>query len=291
MPALTTMKTVFIILLSTCCCFAQENYKGRLIKYFNEDWQPATDSNTATYFRTVEQKPDGDYLVRNYYSNSGKLQMEAECHGYNPDLFRHGKTKWFYENGTLQEEADYAKNEKHGSVRTYYKNGKPKGDLAYTEGSMTYKHFYDPFGQDYLVNGTGLFADTLGSGGLIYNDVVNYSQFGSYIIENADTTYLLVEKQAEYTGGHRQLGTDLTARLKYPKSARRAGEAGVVYVAFTVTKQGTVADAEVVKGFHIDCDAEALRVVKTLGLWEPGRHRGKKVNSKFVLPIRFSLAG
>jgi TonB family protein len=290
MLALTSMKTFFIILLSTSCCFAQ-NYKGRLIKYFNEDWQPITDSSAATYFRTVEQKLDRDYLVRNYYSNSGKLQMEAECHAYNPDLFRHGKTKWYYENGMLREEADYAKNEKHGSVRTYYKNGKPKGDLAYTEGSMTYKHIYDPSGQDYLVNGTGLFSDTLGSGNLIYNEVVNYAQFGSYIIENTDTTYLLVEKQAEYTGGHRQLGIDLIARLKYPRSARRSGEAGVVYVAFTVTKQGAVADAEIVKGFNSDCDAEALRVVKMLGLWEPGSHRGKKVNSKFVLPIKFSLAG
>lgn len=287
------MKTILFILLSITSCIAQENYKGTIIKYFTSDWKPSLDPNTATYFRTMEKKPDGEFIVRDYFSGSLQLEMESECHAYTPDLFREGKTTWYYPNGNLREDAYYKKNKKQGPVHTYYANGKLKGDLDYDEGTVNYKHVYDPFGQDYLVNGTGSYADSTGADDKnpIYWEIVDHAAFGSYMIENSDTMFLLVEQQAEYKGGLTQLGKDVGSRLTYPRSARRSGHSGTVYVAFTVTKKGNVTDAQVVKGFHSDCDAEALRVVNTLGVWDPGQHRGKKVNSKFVLPITFRLEG
>lgn len=283
------MKTLFILISSVTFCFAQESYKGSIIKHFDKDWKEISNTASATFFRTVETNNDA-YIIRDYYLKTGILQMEAECDAYIPKLSYNGKVSWYYDNGNLKEESVYVKNKRNGPGRTYYRNGKLREDVVHDEGVITYKGVYDREGHDILIDGTGTYADTLNDRATItYVEVVRYKYLGCFVIEKSDTIYLTAEKQAEYNGGLNQLATDLKARLIYPKSARRTGHAGVVYVSFVVTKQGMVADPRVVKGFHADCDAEALRVVKTLEVWKPGEHRGKKVNSRFVLPVRFTL--
>jgi protein TonB len=84
---------------------------------------------------------------------------------------------------------------------------------------------------------------------------------------------------------------DIRAAMKYPKSARRYGIEGTVYVAFLVGKTGEVSDVRVLKGIQRECDAEAVRAVTTLNKWQPGRHKGQAVYVKFVLPIKFNLRG
>lgn len=283
------MKTLFILLLTVSSCFAQQSYKGRITKYFDKDWKTITDASAASYFRTVEEMKR-KYVVRDYFI-SGAIQMEAECEEYRPKLERDGKNTVYYESGQVKEQCIYNKNKIDGEFLSFYENGKPKENFTYSSGSVVkYNHIFSPEGIDYLSNGTGTAPKSPESPTPSqYSEYLNHTVVGSFMIEKSDTTYLMVEKPAEYPGGVQQLGKDIGQRLTYPTSARRSGHQGKVFIVFTIQKNGEVIDHAVVKGFHPDCDAEAFRMVKTLTPWVPGEHHGKKVKSKFVLPINFRL--
>ncbi len=81
----------------------------------------------------------------------------------------------------------------------------------------------------------------------------------------------------------------MQANIKYPESARKAGEEGRVFVSYVVEKDGRISNVSVLRGFDKDCDAEAVRVIKNMPNWEPGQQRGKAVRVQYNMPIVFSL--
>src|SRR5690606_13895655 len=109
--------------------------------------------------------------------------------------------------------------------------------------------------------------------------------------EEGNAVYTMVEQQPEYLGGYAELASDLQGNFEYPKSARRQGIDGTVYVSFVVGKNGEVLHVRVLKGIHPDCDAAAVKAVSKLNKWEPGKHREKPVFVRLVLPIKFGLTG
>lgn len=104
-----------------------------------------------------------------------------------------------------------------------------------------------------------------------------------------DSTYRAVEKMPEFPGGERALMHYLNRNMNYPKSARRQHIEGIVYIQFTVTEKGKVANVKLIKGIDLDCDEEALRVVRNMPDWAPGMQNGKEVNVFYTLPITFKL--
>ena len=88
------------------------------------------------------------------------------------------------------------------------------------------------------------------------------------------------------------IGGDLSEFLKknivYPKLAKENGIQGKVFVQFIVWKDGTIRDVKVIKGVHETLDNEAIRIVQMMPKWKPGKQRGKAVNARFTLPIKFS---
>ncbi len=85
------------------------------------------------------------------------------------------------------------------------------------------------------------------------------------------------------------LGAYLGDNLHYPENARLNNKEGKVLVRFVVDENGTISDAEVMKGFDDECDQEALRVVRNMPTWIPGKIDGKNVKVYFTLPMRFKL--
>lgn len=81
----------------------------------------------------------------------------------------------------------------------------------------------------------------------------------------------------------------LAKNIKFPALAKDAGISGVVYVNFEINQKGDVADVKLLKGIGGGCDEEAMRVVKTLPKFMPGKQRGKPVRVSYNLPIRFTL--
>ena len=102
-------------------------------------------------------------------------------------------------------------------------------------------------------------------------------------------SYEAVEEKPEYPGGMGELSTFLGRNLRYPVVCQENGIQGKVIVQFVVNKEGSVEDVAVATGVDPYLDAEALRVVKMMPKWKPGKHEGKEVNVKCTIPIGFTL--
>lgn len=99
-----------------------------------------------------------------------------------------------------------------------------------------------------------------------------------------------VEKPAEFPGGIDALYEWVYSNLNYPKQAKKNRVEGDVAVKFTVEKDGTVSDAEILKGIDPLLDEEALRVVKMMPEWEGTKINGQPVRGQYVVEIQFRLS-
>lgn len=107
----------------------------------------------------------------------------------------------------------------------------------------------------------------------------------------ADTTdtYLMVEAEPEFPGGMEALMKYLSENIKYPEQAKKENIQGKVYMRFVVERDGSIVDAEILRGIGGGCDEEALRVVNAMPKWEPGKQKGTPVRVQYNLPIVFKL--
>jgi TonB family protein len=96
--------------------------------------------------------------------------------------------------------------------------------------------------------------------------------------------FVVVEQMPTLIGGLHSI----QQAIEYPTIAKKAGIEGRVFVQFIVDKDGSVRDAEVIRGIGAGCDEEALRVVRE-ARFTPGKQRGKAVPVKMSLPITFRL--
>lgn len=105
----------------------------------------------------------------------------------------------------------------------------------------------------------------------------------------AEEIFDVVEENPEYQGGLQEMYKFLGENMKYPPMARESGVQGKVYVQFVVEKDGKVNDVTVLRGIGSGCDEEAVRVVKMMPNWKPGKQRGKPVRVRYKLPVTFRL--
>ena len=97
-----------------------------------------------------------------------------------------------------------------------------------------------------------------------------------------------VEVMPEFKGGNKAMMEFLMMNMKYPESAVKAKQQGKAVVGFVVGKDGTVSDVYIEKSTGYDVlDNEAMRVVKSMPAWEPGKQKGKPVDVKYFVPITF----
>lgn len=101
--------------------------------------------------------------------------------------------------------------------------------------------------------------------------------------------FIAVEQPAEFPGGQAAMMKWLSNNIRYPESAQQNGISGRVVVKFVVERDGSVSSPTVVKGVDRDLDQEALRVVKKMPKWQPGKNNGQPVRSYFNLPVTFRL--
>lgn len=101
--------------------------------------------------------------------------------------------------------------------------------------------------------------------------------------------FTVVENDPEFPGGMEALYKYLRDNIKYPQLARDNNITGRVYVTFVVEKDGSIANPRVLKDIGGGCGQEAIRVVKAMPKWTPGKQRGKAVRVQFNLPVSFNL--
>lgn len=112
---------------------------------------------------------------------------------------------------------------------------------------------------------------------------------GGEAVEDTQEIFYHVEESPEYPGGMDQIGKFIGKTLRYPPMARENGVQGRVTVSFVVEKDGSISDVQVLRGIGSGCDEEAVRVVKAMPKWKPGKQNGKAVRVHFNLPIMFRL--
>ena len=101
--------------------------------------------------------------------------------------------------------------------------------------------------------------------------------------------FVFIEEQASFPGGTEALYKFLRENIKYPPAARENGIEGKVFLKFVVEKDGSVSNVKVMRDIGSGCGAEAVRVVKSMPKWTPGKQRGRAVRSEYSLPVSFSL--
>jgi len=105
----------------------------------------------------------------------------------------------------------------------------------------------------------------------------------------ANQIFTVVEQNPEFSGGEAALMQFIKKNLKYPAFAAENGIQGRVTLSFTVEKDGSIANIEVMRSPAEELSKEAIRVVSSMPKWKPGKQRGKPVRVKYVLPVTFRL--
>jgi|GEM_PF-1010215 len=100
-----------------------------------------------------------------------------------------------------------------------------------------------------------------------------------------------VEEPASFPGGVEAMKTFIAKNLKYQESMKEANIQGKVFLKFIVSETGEISDVKILKGLPDckECDMEAMRVVKAMPKWIPGKNNGKSVKSFYNLPVPFKL--
>ena len=104
-----------------------------------------------------------------------------------------------------------------------------------------------------------------------------------------DMVFDVVEVMPQFPGGQIAMLQYIMENMKYPKQAMKEGIQGRVAVSFIVEKDGSISDVKPILSVHPLLNKEAVRVVKSMPKWTPGKQNGKPVRVRFNLPVMFKL--
>ena len=217
-----------------------------------------------------------DGYWESYYSND---QLSVQKNYKNGKL--DGPYKSYFAYGFLGEVGNFKKGIKDGVWEYYHGNGKLHLIGIYKDGKKDgiWKYYYESGHPDKRI---------------IYNEdsILKEEYFivkGDKILIDENKIFDVVEEIPEFKGGIDKLYEYLNQNISYPKMAKEKGIQGRVFVQFVVWRDGSIGNIKIVRGAHEALDNEAIRVVKNMPKWDPGRRRGKAVNVRFILPIKFKI--
>lgn len=118
------------------------------------------------------------------------------------------------------------------------------------------------------------------------------SQAKSMVVKEDTTSSEIIfgdidEQQPSFRGGNQALKKFIDTNLQYPKQLKDSVQ-GRAIISFMILRDGSISDAKVVKSLHPLLDQEALRVVKMMPKWLPGKTNGQSVVTRYLLPITFT---
>jgi len=104
-----------------------------------------------------------------------------------------------------------------------------------------------------------------------------------------DKIWTLADEMPEFPGGGIALRHYLASNVEYPTDAQERKIQGKVFVSFVIDENGRAINLKLERGVYSSLDREALRVVRTMPVWKPGREKGKVVKVSYTVPINFVL--
>ena len=276
------------------------------VSYYNSEQKKVRESMIFLSDGTLQLKQlfiNGipDFPLVTYFKN-GMVKEITSYIDAEKGLFQ--KIAW-YPNGQILRVIKYEKTLKMpSSVKSFIVNqwgSDGKQILKDGEGEAVFKTYGDKY-KLYTASGKvlnfqkdGLWKEESEDGFITYQEMyknakldkgVSYSLMGDSSVYSGAT-----EVMADFNGGMQAFGGFLQKYLNYPSSAQKINAQGSAYVQFVVCTDGLLCDYEVIKSAgNYALDEEALRVVKkSSGLWKPGSQRGRKIRSRFTVPINFVI--
>ena len=107
--------------------------------------------------------------------------------------------------------------------------------------------------------------------------------------DESKTIFTIVEEMPSFPGGDAARNKFLSENIVYPTQASENGIQGTVYVSFIVNTDGKTENIKILRGIGGGCDEEAMRVVKLMPRWKPGKQNGKMVSVFYTMPVYFKL--
>ncbi|MFD2246711.1 energy transducer TonB [Pontibacter ruber] len=274
------MKHYYTYLLLACMLLVEHIASAQTarIKYFSKSGVKEVPEAQA-YFYEVEEENEAGGGTRTRFL----AEDSTKVHQYTYSDLDGGK----YGLGTVD-----------GPFFEWYKSGKLKQQMDYKGNDLQeYKHWYENGQLHYRRKyNSGLTKDTLTayyeSGRVRRLEVYEKNKLISgKLFDEAgkELKFFPMEQMPEFPGGESIMLRWLAMNIKYPKAVRKAEAQGLVVISFVVSKDGNVEDAEVIKGFHPDAEAEGLRVVNKMPKWKPGLQEGEPVPVRYTLPLKFSF--
>jgi TonB family protein len=108
------------------------------------------------------------------------------------------------------------------------------------------------------------------------------------VLSDATKARTIVEQMPEFPGGDAALLKYISSNLKVPAAAKEKNIKGTVYINFIISSKGHVLFPYVVRGIGSGCDEEALRLIRNMPAWKPGKQNGSPVLVRYNLPVKFS---
>ncbi len=147
--------------------------------------------------------------------------------------------------------------------------------------------------EDYIVQQIGGTKQKEKDHGLFmlkYGDVVNQmKQVAEISVDKSKRVYEVVDEMPEFPGGSHALSNYLYNNVKYPIMAQQNNVQGRVTCEFVITNEGKVINVRISESRDPYLDAEAKRVIAAMPKWIPGRHHGERVNTRYSVPVTFTL--
>lgn len=269
----TTILLILGLLLSTNLTFAQDTI------YLDKKVEFSSDSITIETLRRSKAFPKYAREVIRVSKDSFKIEY---CNYLDGKRYK----SFVGESYKIQQDSILiSKNEKW----TFSKVNKNKFNVSQKDSNYILKgttYSIIPF----IKNGNFIYLNS-------YNDTLlteyyNMGRLTHFVTTKTilkDSVYTVVDEYPKFPAKYGELSNYISQRLKFPIEFAESSIQGRVIVSTTVTKTGEIKNIEVKRGIDILLDVEAIKVIMTLPKFEPGKIKGKSVNTHFIIPVKFSL--
>ena len=260
------MKKLLTILL---CLYSLHSF-AQDTTFYDGSWDKVNSRSEATYYTLIKNEQ--------------------------PDSFGRAVVKSYTLSGQIIEEINYSNFKKYildGTFKEWYKDGKPRKDIDYTNGAIDGKLI------TYWKSGKLKRKDKYINDSFISGECFNST--------GGDTQWYEYQQMPVYPGGEDAMMSFISSSVVYPKEAMDMNAQARVYVTFIVSKTGFVKSVNVKKFEEISSPPknkkkyseyvgafdllkeEAIRVIRNMPYWTPGRLDGELVSISYVVPIKFIL--
>lgn len=267
----------------------------------------------ASWYHYVKTRTnEGYYVVRTFIPESKQITSEIR---YRDEHARSasGRAKYWHENGNLKSEGNY-KNSFADGIWTFYhrESGKVSSKGGFQMGkkngawevwdkqerlkeSLNYKNDlkegefieYDSVGA--IINEGIYRADTVYQQTLVDTTDHTLNTGTEEQMPHLSRCKSLEDKQARATCSDKALLNYIYKSLKYPVNARKYGIEGTTVTEFTIDRDGSIKDIDIVIGLCEEFKDMNMEILSNMPKWEPGIQRGEKVKVRFTLPIKYRL--